>query len=59
MGTGGIGRAYVSSPEPGLVFGSADPVAAEAFALALLKDIKTSVPFWLGLLERIILFSES
>jgi uncharacterized protein (DUF362 family) len=40
MDPGGIGRAYVSSPEPGLVFGSADPVA-----LALLKDLKTSVPF--------------
>jgi len=34
IGVGGLGRAYVLSPEPGLVFGSADPVAAEAFALA-------------------------
>jgi uncharacterized protein (DUF362 family) len=56
MGSVGFGRAHVTSPEPGLVFASADPVAAEAFALALLKDLKTSVPFWPRLAERIILY---
>jgi hypothetical protein len=55
VGSGGLGRAYVTRVEPGLVFGSADPVAAEAFALALLKDLKTTVPFLPRLTERIAL----
>lgn len=56
LGSVGLGRAYLMNPEPGLVFASADPVAAEAFALALLKDIKRSVPFFPRLTERIVLF---
>ncbi len=56
LGPVGLGRAYLMNPEPGLVFASADPVAAEVFALALLKDIKRSVPFFPRLTERIVLF---
>ncbi|MDO9035661.1 MAG: DUF362 domain-containing protein [Methanoregula sp.] len=55
LGPIGLGRAYVMSPKPGLVFASADQVAAEAFALSLLKDLKQSVPFFPRLCERIIL----
>jgi len=56
IGTRGLGRAYVMSPDPGLVFASADPLAADAFALALLKDLKTRVPFLPKLTERVFLF---
>jgi hypothetical protein len=43
-GKNGIGKAYITHPEPALVFANEDPVAAEAFALSLLKDLKTTVP---------------
>jgi hypothetical protein len=56
-GNGGLGKPYIASPDPGFVFGSPDPVAAEAFALALLLDLKTMVPFWPRLLERVMLHS--
>jgi hypothetical protein len=56
IGSLGIGNAFRVKPEPGLVFGSADQVAAEAFALTLLKDLKPSVPFWPKLTERILLY---
>jgi uncharacterized protein (DUF362 family) len=56
VGPLGLGRACVASPDPGLVFGSTDPVASEAFALALLKDLKTMNPFFPGLSERMMLF---
>lgn len=52
-----IGKAHVVDLDPGLVFGSSDPVAAESFALALLKDIKKSVPFFQRLYEHLMLFS--
>ncbi|MFA4860293.1 DUF362 domain-containing protein [Methanoregula sp.] len=55
LGPLSLGRAYVCSPDPGFVFASADPVAAEAFALALLSELKTTVPFWPRLTERILL----
>ncbi|MDO9549419.1 MAG: DUF362 domain-containing protein [Methanoregula sp.] len=55
LGPVGLGRAHIMRPEPGLVFASADQVATEAFALALLKDLKQSVPFFPQLTERIIL----
>jgi len=51
-----LGRAYIMSPRPGLVFASRDQVAAETFALSVLKDLKQSVPFFPRLAERIILF---
>ncbi len=56
LGQVGLGRAHVMSPEPGLAFASADPVAAEVFALALLRDLKQSVPFFPRLSERIALY---
>ncbi len=56
VGPVGLGRAYVTSPKPGLVFASPDQVAAEALALALLKDLKTRVPFFPKLSERILLY---
>ena len=55
LGPIGLGRAHIMNPQPGLVFASADPVAAEAFALSLLIDLKISVPFFPRLCERIIL----
>jgi uncharacterized protein (DUF362 family) len=58
-GKNGIGKAYITRPEPALVFGSEDPVAAEVFALALLKDLKTSVPLLPGMTEKIFLFLNS
>ena len=55
LGPIGLGRAYIMSPQPGLVFASADQVAAETFALGLLRDLKQSVPFFPRFAERIIL----
>jgi uncharacterized protein (DUF362 family) len=56
LGRTGLGRAYVVRPEPGLVFCSADQVAAEAAALAVLQDAKRSLPFVPRRLERAVLF---
>ena len=56
IGSAGLGRAYVMDPDPGLVFASADLVAAEAFALALLKDLKLSLPFLPRITERVFLY---
>jgi hypothetical protein len=39
-----------------MVFASRDIVAAEAFALALLKDLKLSLPFLPWVTERIFLY---
>jgi hypothetical protein len=55
-GTNGIGKAFITSPEPALVFGSEDQVAAEVFALALLKDLKTSVPLVPRMTETLFLY---
>jgi uncharacterized protein (DUF362 family) len=57
LGKSGIAKAHVIDLNPGLVWGSADPVAAESFALALLKDTIKSVPFIPKLFQRLILFS--
>ena len=56
LGPAGLGRAYTVLPPSGLVFCSADPVAAEAMALAVLKDSRHSVPFLSLTLERLALF---
>jgi len=56
LGRTGLGRAYVVRPGPGLVFCSADQVAAEAAALAVLQDAKRSLPFVPRYLERAVLF---
>jgi uncharacterized protein (DUF362 family) len=52
----GLGQAHIVRPDPGLVFGSTDQVAAEAVALAVLKDAKQSVPFLPRLVQRVALF---
>jgi uncharacterized protein (DUF362 family) len=51
-----IGRAHVTDLNPGLVFASADPVAADTFALAVLKGLKQSVPRIPRLMEQIVLY---
>lgn len=56
IGQHGLGQAYVARPSPGLVFGSADQIAAEATALAVLKDAKRSLPFLPRFAQRIVLF---
>jgi hypothetical protein len=55
VGRWGLGRSYVVRPDPGLVFGSTDPVAADAFALAFLKDLKKSSPRIPQFAERVLL----
>jgi uncharacterized protein (DUF362 family) len=57
LGRTGLGRAYIVRPEPGLVFCSADQVAAEAAALAVLQDAKRSLPPVQRWLERAALFT--
>ena len=56
LGPVGLGRAHAVNPEPGLVFASADQVAVEAFALALLRDLITTVPFLPRLSGRMMLY---
>jgi len=58
-GNNGIGKAYITRPEPALVFGSEDQVAAEVFALALLKDLKKSVPLVPRMTEKLFLYLNS
>jgi len=53
LGRTGFGRAYVVRPEPGLVFGSADQIAAEAMALAVLKDAQQSLPLLPRSMQRV------
>jgi len=57
IGKSGIAKAHVVNLTPGRVFGSTDPVAAESFALALLKDTIKSVPFLPKLFQCLLLFS--
>ena len=56
LGRTGLGRAYVVRPEPGLIFGSADQIAAESMALAVLKNAKSSVPLIPRCIQRVALF---
>ena len=56
MGNLGMGEAYRVRLNPALVFASADQVAAEAFAFALLKDLKRTVPVTAQFKEKILLF---
>jgi uncharacterized protein (DUF362 family) len=53
LGRTGFGRAYVIRPKPGLVFGSADQIAAEAMALAVLKDAQRSLPLLPRSMQRV------
>jgi hypothetical protein len=57
IGRTGLGRAYVVRPKPGLILCSADQVAAEAAALAVLLDAKRSLPPVQRWLERAALYS--
>lgn len=57
LGNSGIAKAYVMDLNPGMIFASVDPVAAESFAIALLKDVIRSVPQFPRLFESLILFS--
>jgi uncharacterized protein (DUF362 family) len=59
FGPVGMGKAYVMEPEPGLVFASADQVAAEAYALAVLRDLKQAVPFLPRIVERLFLYQNA
>ena len=59
IGPIGLGRAHIMKPEPGMVFASADQVAAEAYALAFLRDLKQEVPFLPGMTERLFLFQNT
>jgi hypothetical protein len=52
----GYGRAAVVKPQPGLIFGSTDQIAAEATALAVLKDAQRSLPFFPRLAHKVMLF---
>ncbi len=54
-----IAKSNVVNLKPGMVFASDDPVAAESFAVALLKDIRKSLPFLSKLYPSLILFSNS
>ena len=56
LGQTGFGRSYIVRPEPGLVFGSADQIAAEATALAVLKDAQRSLPLLPRSMQRLALF---
>jgi uncharacterized protein (DUF362 family) len=52
-----LAKSYVVKQDPGLVWGSSDPVAFEAVALALIKDLKKSVPAIQHIYEKLFLFS--
>lgn len=58
LGIGGLklAQAHVFELEPGLVFASDDPVAAESFALAILKHLRRSLPFLARIYESLLLF---
>jgi uncharacterized protein (DUF362 family) len=56
IGRTGLDQAYVVRPEPGLIVGSADLIAAEAMALAVLKDAKRSLPLLPRYVQRLALF---
>lgn len=51
-----VAKAYVSGLEPGLIFASDDPVAAESFALATIKHLRKSLPTLPRIYERLLLF---
>jgi uncharacterized protein (DUF362 family) len=57
LGNTGIINARVVNLNPGLVFASADPVAVESLAIALLKDLRKNLPLSSKILPNIILSS--
>jgi hypothetical protein len=56
LGRTGLGRAYIVRQKPGLIFGSADQIAAESMALAVLKDARRSLPLLPRFVQRGVLF---
>jgi len=54
-----IAKSKVVNLKPEMVFASDDPVASESFAMALLKDIRRSLPFLSKLYPKLVLFSNS
>jgi len=54
-----IGKAHVIKLKPGLIFASNDPVSAESFALAVLKDLRKSLPSLPRFSSKLLLFSNS
>jgi uncharacterized protein (DUF362 family) len=52
-----IGKAHVVELKPGIVFASNDPVSAESFALALIKDLRRTLPSIPKLSSKLLLFS--
>ena len=56
IGRTGLGRSYVVRPEPGLIFGSTDQIAAESMALAVLKDARRSLPLLPRCVQRVVFF---
>ncbi len=59
IGRFGIAKANIVNLEPGMVFASDDPVAAESFAFALLKDIIKNLPFLSKMYQNLLLFSNN
>ena len=54
-----VAKAHVAEPEPGMVFASRDPVSAESFAIALLKDLRKSSPVLSRFSSQLLLFSNT
>lgn len=54
-----LAKSHVVDLNPGLIFASADPVAAESFAIALLKDVRKNIPKLSGVYQSLLLFSNS
>lgn len=54
-----LAKSHVVDLNPGMVFASTDPVAAESFAIALLKDIRKNIPLLSRLYQNLLLFSNS
>lgn len=51
-----LGRPAVVRPEPGLILGSTDPIAAEAAGLAVLKEARLKAPLINRYLEKMALY---
>lgn len=50
-------KSYIANLNPGLVFACADPVAAESFAIALLKEVRKNIPILSRAYHSLMLFS--
>lgn len=54
-----LAKSHVVDLNPGLIFASADPVAAESFAITLLKDLRKNIPKLAVFYQSLLLFSNS